>query len=278
MTSKKATITAVHMIKQIILAIVLFAVSDSFLYATDLSSVKPGDKVSLNLRCIFTNGDVAIASDPATVETESLRKSFAYVARTSSAPLVVEAMGGSYHQPVESAFEDEVLGRISHMLAGKKRGETSSVRLSAQDIPARDERNYTLEAARVRKRPKLMRMSTEEFKARAGGREPTPGAAFTLDPNFPGRVESVNDGQVTIAFTSKGRERIDTPFGAGTVVENESGFEVVIDAQVGRIVRTGPLVGRIVKVDHETIVTDYRHPFGGEELECVFTVVDILPK
>lgn len=256
----------------------VFAAGLTFASAADSAPIHPGDRVALHFRCSLANGEVAAATDPAAVESSGLRKSRVYLVRQENSPLVVEARAGSFPEPLESAFEDEVIGRISHLLVGKRPAEKYRVKLTAPSNPGRDETNYTLAVARVRKRPKQMRMGIEEFKTRAGGKEPVPGMAFTVDPAFPGRVESVGEGEVTVVFSAKAGDRIDTAFGPGRIVEKESAFEVEIDARVGSLVRIGPLVGRIDKVDGETIKSDFRHPFGGEELDCELTVIEILPR
>ena len=61
---------------------------------------------------------------------------------------------------------------------------------------------------------------------------------------------------------------VDTPFGKGTIKENEKNYEIVIDASVGHLVRSQGLVGRVSEVQDRTIVIDYGNPFGGETLSC----------
>jgi len=62
--------------------------------------------------------------------------------------------------------------------------------------------------------------------------------------------------------------QIQTPFGPGKVTEAPTDLKITIDARVGSLARTGPLVGRVAAVDDNSITLDYGHPFGGEELNC----------
>jgi FKBP-type peptidyl-prolyl cis-trans isomerase 2 len=71
---------------------------------------------------------------------------------------------------------------------------------------------------------------------------------------------------------------VQTPFGKGTVKESGNVYIIDIDAKVGALVRSGPMVGRIVEVgegETGTITIDYSHPFGGESLDCDITLEGI---
>ena len=93
-----------------------------------------------------------------------------------------------------------------------------------------------LQLARVRVRPKEMRMTSGEFKARTG-KEPEVGEEFTSDPEIPGKVASVSENEVLIRFFAQPGSVVDTPFGKGTIRENEKNYEIVIDTPVGKLVR-----------------------------------------
>ena len=85
---------------------------------------------------------------------------------------------------------------------------------------------------------------------------------------LPATVMAVDTKSVSVRFSPKPGKEIETPFGKGTVRETSNDFEIVIAAPVGGLVRTGPLVGRIIGVDDTSFTLDYGHPFGGEELGC----------
>jgi FKBP-type peptidyl-prolyl cis-trans isomerase 2 len=110
-------------------------------------------------------------------------------------------------------------------------------------------------------------MTGSEYKARTG-KEAAVGQEVSLDPAIPGKVASVSENEVLIRYFVQPGSVVDTPFGKGTIRENEKNYEIVIDAAAGNLVRTGGLVGRISEVRNDSIVLDYGHPFGGETLAC----------
>jgi FKBP-type peptidyl-prolyl cis-trans isomerase 2 len=155
------------------------------------------------------------------------------------------------------------------MIEGGKR----QVELSAQMIPPRDEQSGFGRLARVRTRPKVMRISRNEYEIRAR-KVPEVGQSFFIDPAFRGRVESVSDEEVVVRFEKPG-DVIETPFGQGRIREEGENYKVDIGAREGSLVRTGNTIGRIVSVTDEIITVDNRHPFGYETLTCDVTVEKI---
>jgi FKBP-type peptidyl-prolyl cis-trans isomerase 2 len=45
-------------------------------------------------------------------------------------------------------------------------------------------------------------------------------------------------------------------------------FQITMEAQEGRIVRNGPVVGRIIEVEDESFTVDYGRAFAGEPITC----------
>jgi hypothetical protein len=119
-------------------------------------------------------------------------------------------------------------------------------------------------------------MTRDEYMSRTG-KEPQEGADYIVDPLIPGKVASVSENEVLIRFSVKPGSVVDTPFGKGTIRETEKSYEIVIDATVGRLVRTHGLVGRISEVKDRMFTIDYGHPFGGQTLMCDVKVVPAPP-
>ena len=93
--------------------------------------------------------------------------------------------------------------------------------------------------------PKEMAMPKGDYEFRAR-KAPEVGQEYFYDPAFPGRVTSVIETDVTIAFSKRG-DTIETPFGTGRVREEADRYKVDIDAKEGTLVRTGNKIGRITK-------------------------------
>ena len=85
---------------------------------------------------------------------------------------------------------------------------------------------------------------------------------------MPGKVASVSETEVLIRFSAQPGSVVETPFGKGTIRENENQFEIVSNAVKGTLVRTGPLVGRISGALDKMFTIDFGNPFGGETLAC----------
>jgi FKBP-type peptidyl-prolyl cis-trans isomerase 2 len=93
------------------------------------------------------------------------------------------------------------------------------------------------------------------------------GAVFYPFPEVKGTVVSVEEN-VVVTFAPVSDEPWKGRFGTSTVIDKGDHFEIDTDVQVGRLVRVGPLLGRISEVEREKFKVDYGHAFGGEELVC----------
>ena len=148
-----------------------------------------------------------------------------------------------------------------------KMNETRTIELHADRIAGLPTKDEFLQLTRVRTYPKELRMTSGEFKTRAG-KEPVVGEAFASNPEVTGKVASVSENEVVIWFSAQPGSVVDTPLGKGTVRENEKNYEVVIDTPVGKLIRMQGLVGRISEVQDHMFTMDFGHPFGGETLTC----------
>ena len=112
-----------------------------------------------------------------------------------------------------------------------------------------------------------MRFTPEQFKLRTG-KTAEVGQVVVIDPALPGKVASVTKSEVVVGFPAHAGDKVATPLGEGTIKELPDHYEIVIDAHVEGLVRSGRLVGRIIAVDDQLISVDFSHPFGGEALLC----------
>ncbi len=237
--------------------------------------VEPGDRVGIHFTCRRPNGEIA-ASTYKDINDSLLPKSTVFTKRNRGDAVVIEA-GSEKHNPSSAerkSFEDEILNRLSGMVVGMKQGESATLNVVAERIAGPTPEKFT-KIARIRKRPKEMKMSLEEYKGRTG-KEPAVGQPFTIDPAVPGKVIEVSNKTVVIRFSPPATE-VYLPFGKGIIKEKEDRYEIDIQAVKGTLVRTGGMVGRIVDVDADSITIDYGHPFGGEALKCDVKVESVQP-
>lgn len=238
--------------------------------------IKAGDKVGIHFTCRLPDGRIAASTNPESVG-EGRSISQIYMKRGASAPLVIEAGAAApvLPGPFGKSFEDEIIDRLAFEVVGMKQGEAAGVDLVAERIKGLSERDQFIKIPRVRKHPKEMKLTKEGYKKKTG-KDAVVDQQFIDDPALPGKVASITGEEVLIRFAPASNE-VETPFGKATVWEKENQYEIDIDAVKGGLVRSGPLVGRIIDADAATMKLDYGHPFGGEPLKCDVNVMSVQP-
>ena len=162
-------------------------------FAADADVVKPGDKVGIQFTCRFKNGEIASSTSTA-VAKNSEPKSSIFLPRSKDDPVAVTAEESSkIRQPHDFiAFEDEIIAQLAHSIAGMPMNGSKTIELHADRITGLSPKDEFLQLARVRVRPKEMKMTRDEFKARTG-KEAAVGEEFKLGPEIPGKVASVSE-------------------------------------------------------------------------------------
>lgn len=237
--------------------------------------VRPGDRAAVDFTCRFRNGDIAATTSAEVTRDASRRKSAVFLPRDRKDPVVLVAGGEApTGTPADRSFEGAILSRLSAAIVGLREGTGAIVELGADAAPNGAGDGKILPMARVRRRPRELRMTREEYVAMKK-KEPEAGEEYTIDPLFPGKVASAEGNEVVVRFSAPPGPKAPTSFGMGTIREREDSYELEIDPRKGSLVRTGPLVGRIVEVNDRLFFVDYGHPFGGETLTCGVTVKSV---
>ncbi len=242
---------------------------------------KEGDSVSLHFTCRLKNGQLAVSSYQDLPDEVLQSKSSLFKQRTVAEPVTVSVgmEASRTGKGVGESFETAVVTRLAQQVVGMKKGDHKTVELTAERAKTQKPGDTLLEVARVRRRSKRVRMTPDEYRQRKGT-DPEVGQAYTVDPAFPGKVTQVTDQEVLIEHTPPSDGVVETPFGTAKVVESGDSYLLEIDARVGTLVRSGPIVGRIVEVGEGPtgmITIDYSHPFGGEVLVCDVSLEEIVP-
>ena len=236
-----------------------------------LRAAKPGDIADIHFQCMLRSGEIAAATDDKAIKKDLPRANI-YIVRDKAEPVSVIVKSPADEPVVEKEriFEDDIMAGLAPHLTGMKEGETRHVELTAQDNPLRTKEDYVISLARIRQKPKELKITIDEYKSRMG-KSPETGQVFFSDSAITGRVEAVTEKEVIIRFSVEGAV-IKTPFGDGRVREEADSYKIDIDARKGSLVRSAHLVGRITDVDDKSMTIDYRNPFGGETLSCDVTV------
>lgn len=239
------------------------------LRAAEVQPVNAGDTVGIQFTCRFPNGEIAASTSSAVAADKSLKKASVFLPRSKDDPIEVVAGKGG-HTDVKNfpvPFEDEIVNRIAGVLPGMKPGESKTIEIRSERPTGVPDKDQVIQMALVRQRPKELRMTRDEYKSRVK-KDPKEGDEFVLDPIIPGKVASISENEVVIRFSAQPGSAVETPFGKGTIRENGNNYEIVIEAVKGKLVRTGPIVGRISDVQERMFTIDYGDAFGGEPLSC----------
>jgi FKBP-type peptidyl-prolyl cis-trans isomerase 2 len=253
--------------------VVLWTVSPAAADGAD--AIKAGDRVEIHYTCRLQNGDVTATTEQSVADDASLKKSEIFDPRHERGGIKGTAGGIAGETPGTSPsdykdFESQVVNELLDAIVGRKPGEYRNVDLRMKPVSSSKPGEHDLRMALVRHRPKEMRIPIGEYKDHYG--EPEVGKALIRDPAIPGKIESVTDSEVVVKFQIEPGTVVSTPFGKGTIRDGGDNWEIAIDAQVGRLIRTGPIVGRISKILKSDFVIDFGSPFQEEPLVCDFTV------
>lgn len=253
----------------------LFLLAAFFLPGVALANtvIRQGDPVQVHYVCRLKNGEIAAATlDESKLGAVAVRADV-FQPVQKDAPLSLQAGIKPKVQNESGAhdFADEIATQISSALVGLPFDESQSIKISAGRAPYRPQATITL--PRVRRRPMELRLLPEEYVNRIG-KAAEVGAVFTLDPNFPGTVVAVTGDEILIRFAAPPDKKLETPFGPATVREDGNQYLIDIELQQGDVVRSGPMLGRVVAADARSFTVDYGNPLAGQDLVCE---VSILP-
>jgi FKBP-type peptidyl-prolyl cis-trans isomerase 2 len=239
--------------------------------------IQPGDTASVHYLCRLRSGEVAAATDNV---AESLPKSNIYLKREESGPLSISAISAAEaKRPVltpfgQRSFEEEIQNQLGQSIVGMKEGERRTAEIKSEDAVPSVPEKYLARLNRVRTQPKVVVIQKHTYEYLTN-QSPEIGQAYTYDTDFPGKVESISDKDVTIrTFVTPGTVK-ETLFGPGRIREEGDNYIMDIDARKGALVRATGMVGRISYVDDKRFTVDFGNAFGGETLFCDVTVEKI---
>jgi FKBP-type peptidyl-prolyl cis-trans isomerase 2 len=236
--------------------------------------VQEGDVADINYICRLKNGEIIAASGSIPA---SEKKSDIFAETKMPGALTLQALKPDEPIPGRkrpTGLENEIKERLARKVTGMQEGETGAVELTAEMIPAPDEKSGFAHLTKTRTREKERKMTRQEFKAMSN-KDAAVGQTLAIEPGFSGRVESVTDQDVIICVIPAPGGEFKTPFGMARIREEAQSYKVDIDAKEGTLVRLGPFIGRIVGVTDKVITIDNRHPFGYEALTCDVTITGL---
>jgi FKBP-type peptidyl-prolyl cis-trans isomerase 2 len=248
--------------------IILLSAGCSLAPRAENRTIAHGEKVAMGFTCRLQSGEVAASTEAAIAQNGAVKKAAIFVPRQGEDPLLVVAGEGvATNGPIAArGFEGEIASRLARELPGMVPGAAKNVGLAAEMHPVPGEAR-SIDMARVRKRPKVLRMEPSQFESKRG-RPARPGDDYTYDPLIPGVVAEVSEHEVVVRFAAEVGAAVMTPLGPGVIRETEENYEIHIMAKQGDLVRSSGMIGRVVAVNERMITINYGHPFGGEALDC----------
>jgi len=241
-------------------------------------TVPAGSRVSVDYTCRLQDGRLA-ATTVASAAEESKNDPFTlFQPGRSLEPVKLSAgldcpdCGGDGR-----SFEEILRENLAKQLAGAHYGQTLTLRI-ATDALIMDETEGLISIRRHQTRPKTKPVMLEMVTSYLG-RKPEAGEIFepTNGVDWPVKVVEVAETHVMIEqLPIEGKPWI-TPFGPASFMDDGEKFHLSIQPEMGHLVRSGGLIGRVVNIADEAITLDYRHPFGYEELTCKVTVLEAQP-
>jgi FKBP-type peptidyl-prolyl cis-trans isomerase 2 len=259
--------------------LVFFCILSAAAVAGVTKAVLPGDRVTLDFTCKLSGGEIIMTSYKEIAEKDQYTKSEAYFPGRQYKPIQVtlpaEDQLDIRNEAEIREFMDEFQFQFKQALVGIPIGKKIAIEMVYdREIQVPDEERF-LQMSRYIQVPKTVRMPVSEFE-QIYGKIPKAGMVVKETDLLRETATDVTGGTVTTKTVRISEKRdIQTPFGNGILTERKKDFRVIIDAEPGTLVRSGPLVGRIVKKDAETFTLDYGHPFGFEKLICEIHVLNV---
>jgi FKBP-type peptidyl-prolyl cis-trans isomerase 2 len=238
-------------------------------------TVSRGDHVLLHYTCRLSNGQVAATTEKELALDRTVAKADIFNFDPSSGEMPITA-GESFDCPncqkytELKSFDQAIKDQLSAAVVGQAVGQRVSLAIDEQpqmDLPEMERR---IQLAWKRRHPKKVQVLKEQF-FNQWATEPVLGNTIELR-SVVGKVVRVTDNEATVEFQPRSNKPISGPFGPIRVQDQGKYYEIFVDVEIGRLIRTGPVVGKIVEIDGDLFTLDYAHPFGYETLTCVVLV------
>ena len=232
-----------------------------------------GDQVALEYACYLPDGGLAIASDPekaadidhkADIWRPLIEPGAALVTAGDKQIARIHTLTSpaDFKQAVEAYLAEGVVGHAyDRHLKLQIKGELQK-KISDQERYLRLKRNMDME--------RNVWMDKSAVEAR-NGRDPVVGDQFPIR-EFPGLSMEIMDAkgdQVLARMDFPEGNTVKDYFGSKRFFHtDDKTYRTVIDPQLNLLVRSGPVLGRISKIEERIFTVDYGDPLGGATFTC----------
>jgi FKBP-type peptidyl-prolyl cis-trans isomerase 2 len=225
--------------------------------------------VQIDYTCRTVDGAIAATTSEAVTQDADLPKAGIFAMPRAYQPVTVIAgePAEASQQPMAQGFDEALTAALTRQVVGLSPDSSQRVEVTAATDAALPRHERFIDLARVRTRSKDLTTTLPEYEAKTG-KAPEIGDIVAFEAGMTGQVVEIAGGQVTFRLEAEPGTVLATTFGPARVRDAGDHFEIDIEAEEGGLVRTGPLVGRIVNVTASMFTLDFGHPFGGEALRC----------
>ena len=257
---------------------VLFWLAAAMLLGTGCTAVKTagpikaGDPVLLQYTCRTTDGRL-VASTKEQAEAEKTDVQSLYFPPSKHGPVSMTAKTSDATDDKTMvatramSVEKEIHYQLARAVVGLSPGNYKSILIQGREPENLNPGSRYLRLATVRKREKKRRLPANPYVA-AKGKLPKIGERVFLEQGFIHTVTDATNEFILVDVTPDPAQAYTQFFGTGTIRDDGSVYEVILDVTEGRVVRDRNLMGRIVSADKRRFTIDWGHPFGGESLVC----------
>jgi FKBP-type peptidyl-prolyl cis-trans isomerase 2 len=234
-------------------------------------TIKAGENIIIEYTCKTTDGKLAATSDKTVAENPS------QIFSPLFAPL------NNYLSPCEKVpvpqqypllhprmgYEEMLEKLISRQASGAPLNTPQNFSISGELIPGISGGDRYLLLNRITKKKRLQTLSVRSFEEIFGA---TPVMGINYDsqaePGITATVEKIEGDMVVILNSAEPGTVLPSYFGRQVVTQIGDTLEFRTDTPVGNIFRNSGMIGRVSRVDDDTIEIDYGHSSGFIPLTC----------
>jgi hypothetical protein len=238
---------------------------------TPLATVKSGENISFEYTCKSTDGKLAATSYKTVAEDPSRALSPLFVRLKTYLPACEMVPAPQQASPLHPrmCFEEMLEILIARQAENTPFYTEQNITIDGELIPGISGGDRYFLLSRTTKMDRQETLPIKGFKEKFGA-TPVIGIKYDspAEPGMSATVENMEGDNVVILNSVEPGTVLPSHFGREIVTQIGNTIENRTDATTGAIIRSGGMIGKVSKVDDETIEIDYGHSSGFVPLTC----------
>jgi FKBP-type peptidyl-prolyl cis-trans isomerase 2 len=236
--------------------------------------VTAGENITFDYTCKTPDGKLAATSDKTVAENPSQTFSPLFAPLNNYLPACEKVHAPEQSPPLHPrmGYEEMLEKLIIRQASGAPYNSLQEISIAGELIPGISDRDRYLLLNRTTKRKRLETLSVSLFEGKFGA-IPVIGIKYDsqTQPGMSATVENMEGDNVVILNSAEPGTVLPSHFGRQVVTQTGDALEFRTDAVLGNIIRSSGMIGKVSKVDDETIEIDYGHSSGFIPLTCEVT-------